>query len=135
MTDALMILALLIGLELVLGVDNVLVIAIFVGRLPEEKRDRARLTGLSLALAARILMLMIILALASMTRPIALNLSVRDIILLAGGLFLLYKAVKEIHHTVELKEEAEAEKSGTPKSMAAVITQIILLDIVFSIDF
>jgi len=134
MTDALMILALLIGLELVLGVDNVLVIAIFVGKLPEENRDKARLMGLSLALVARIFMLLIIIALTSMTQPIVTNLSVRDIILLAGGLFLLYKAVVEIHHTVELKDEEETEKAGAPKSMISVITQIILLDIVFSVD-
>ena len=105
MTDALMILALLIGLELVLGVDNVLVISIFVGRLPEESRDKARIMGLSLAMVARIGMLLIIITLTSMTQPIVVNLSVRDIILLAGGLFLLYKAVVEIHHTVELKDE------------------------------
>ena len=134
MTDALMILALLVGLELVLGVDNVLVIAIFVGRLPEENRDKARLIGLSLALVARIFMLLIIIALTSMTQPIVANLSVRDIILLAGGLFLLYKAVVEIHHTVELKDEEETEKDRAPKSMTSVITQIILLDIVFSVD-
>ena len=134
MTDALMILALLIGLELVLGVDNVLVISIFVGRLPEENRDKARLIGLSLAMVARILMLLIIIALTSMTQPIIANLSVRDIILLAGGMFLLYKAVVEIHHTVELKDEEVTEKAGVPKSMIYVITQIILLDIVFSVD-
>ena len=134
MTDALMILALLIGLELVLGVDNVLVISIFVGRLPEESRDKARIMGLSLAMVARIGMLLIIITLTSMTQPIVVNLSVRDIILLAGGLFLLYKAVVEIHHTVELKDEVEPEKAGAPKSMMRVITQIILLDIVFSVD-
>ena len=134
MTDALMILALLIGLELVLGVDNVLVIAVFVGRLPEENRNKARLMGLGLAMVARIFMLLIIISLASMTRPIVADLSVRDMILLAGGLFLLYKAVVEIHHTVELKDEEATEKAGAPKSMSSIITQIILLDIVFSVD-
>jgi predicted tellurium resistance membrane protein TerC len=106
MADALGLLALLIGLELVLGVDNVLVIAIFVGRLPENKRQKARIIGLSLALVARIVMLAVVVALASLTRPIVANFSVRDLILLAGGLFLLYKAVHEIHHTVEFREEA-----------------------------
>jgi len=124
----------LIGLELVLGVDNVLVIAIFVGRLPESQRNRARMLGLSLALVARIVMLFVILALANLTNPVIGNLSVRDLILLAGGLFLLYKAVREIHHTVELKEEAEAAAGDLRGNYASVISQIVLLDIVFSID-
>jgi len=124
----------LIGLELVLGVDNVLVIAIFVGRLPESQRNRARMLGLSLALVARIVMLVVILALANLTNPVIGNLSVRDLILLAGGLFLLYKAVREIHHTVELKEEAEAAAGDLRGNYASVISQIVLLDIVFSID-
>ncbi|MDO9069666.1 MAG: TerC family protein [Deltaproteobacteria bacterium] len=133
MTDALILLALLIGLELVLGVDNILVISIFVGRLPQAERNKARLLGLAFALVARILMLVILLWLAKLTTPLFLNLSVRDLILLAGGMFLLYKAVTEIHHTVELKEEQHREKKAR-QAFAAVITQIVLLDIVFSID-
>jgi predicted tellurium resistance membrane protein TerC len=134
MTDALLLLALLVGLELVLGIDNVLVIAVFAGRLPEEQRPKARTIGLSLALLARILMLGLVLFLAGLTDPLFLNLSVRDLILLAGGLFLLYKAVREIHHTVELREEKERAAGTLKKSFSAVITQIVLLDIVFSID-
>ena len=133
MTDALILLALLIGLELVLGVDNILVISIFVGRLPAGERNKARLLGLAFALVARILMLVILLWLAKLTTPLFLNLSVRDLILLAGGMFLLYKAVTEIHHTVELKEEQHQEKKAR-QAFAAVITQIVILDIVFSID-
>ena len=133
MTDALILLALLIGLELVLGVDNILVISIFVGRLPAGERNKARLLGLAFALLARIVMLVILLWLAKLTTPLFLNLSVRDLILLAGGMFLLYKAVTEIHHTVELKEEQHQEKKAK-QAFAAVITQIVLLDIVFSID-
>lgn len=114
--------------------DNVLVIAIFVGRLPESLRNRARILGLSLALIARILMLVVILALANLTNPVIWDLSVRDLILLAGGLFLLYKAVREIHHTVELKEEEEAATGNIRGNYSSVILQIILLDIVFSID-
>ena len=133
MGDALALLALLIGLELVLGVDNILVIAIFVGRLPAEKRDSARLTGLAFALVARIGMLIALLSLANLTNTVLLDFSVRDLILISGGLFLLYKAVKEIHHTVEAKEEG-----GGPNMVmggfASVIGQIVLLDIVFSID-
>jgi predicted tellurium resistance membrane protein TerC len=134
MTDAVLLLALLVGLELVLGIDNVLVIAVFAGRLPEAQRPKARMVGLSLALLARILMLGLVLFLAGLTDPLLLNLSVRDVILLAGGLFLLYKAVLEIHHTVELREEKERIAGTLKKSFAAVITQIVLLDIVFSID-
>jgi predicted tellurium resistance membrane protein TerC len=134
MADSIALLSLLIGLELVLGVDNVLVIAIFVGRLQESQRNRARILGLSLALIARILMLVVILALANLTNPVIWNLSARDLILLAGGLFLLYKAVREIHHTVELKEEKEAAAGNISGNYFSVIMQIVLLDIVFSID-
>ena len=134
MADALGLLALLIGLELVLGVDNVLVIAIFVGRLPEDQRQKARLAGLSLAMVARIVMLAVVVALAALTTPVVANLSVRDLILLAGGLFLLYKAVREIHHTIEFKDEDPHQEHGISGGFASVITQIVLLDIVFSID-
>lgn len=133
MGDALALLALLVGLELVLGVDNILVIAIFVGRLPAEKRHSARLAGLAFALVARIGMLVALLSLANLTNTVLLDFSVRDLILISGGLFLLFKAVKEIHHTVEAKDEA-----GGPGMVmggfAAIISQIVLLDIVFSID-
>ncbi len=134
MADALGLLALLIGLELVLGVDNVLVIAIFVGRLPESQRQKARLAGLILAMVARIVMLAVVVALAALTVPVVANLSVRDLILLAGGLFLLYKAVHEIHHTIEIEDEDLLQDGGKSGSFASVITQIVLLDIVFSID-
>jgi predicted tellurium resistance membrane protein TerC len=134
MIDTIALLALLIGLELVLGVDNVLVISIFVGRLPENQRNSARILGLGFAMLARILMLLLVLALASLTQPVLFNLSVRDMILLMGGLFLLYKAVKEIHHTVEIKEEKAAAAGSARNDFVSVITQIVLLDIVFSID-
>ncbi len=133
MADALALLALLVGLELVLGVDNILVISIFVGRLPQADRNRARVVGLGFALLARILMLAVLLLLARLTDPLFLKLSVRDLIMLAGGMFLLYKAVTEIHQTVEFKEELhQADHVG--RTFAAVVTQIVLLDIVFSID-
>lgn len=134
MADALGLLALLIGLELVLGVDNVLVIAIFVGRLPESQRKKARLVGLSMAMVARIVMLAVVVALAALTNPVVANLSVRDLILLAGGLFLLYKAVREIHHAIEMKDEDLQQENGQSSGFASVITQIVLLDIVFSVD-
>jgi predicted tellurium resistance membrane protein TerC len=134
MSDAIALLLLLIGLELVLGVDNVLVIAIFAGRLPGNQRNKARVLGLSLAMIARIGMLFVVLALADLTEPIFLSLSVRDVILLSGGLFLIWKAVTEIHHTVELREEKEPKSENATKGFAVVVAQIVLLDIVFSID-
>ena len=134
MADAAALLALLIGLELVLGVDNVLVIAIFVGRLPAEKRQKARVLGLALALVARIAMLSLVVFLVAMTKPVVWNLSVRDLILIAGGLFLLYKAVHEIHHTISLKDEVEDHDTPESNAFSAIISQIVLLDIVFSID-
>lgn len=131
--DALALLALLIGLELVLGVDNVLVIAIFVERLPVEQRQKARVLGLALAMVARIVMLFIVVALAALKEPLVWGLSVRDMILLAGGLFLLYKAVKEIHHTVSAVEGHDGQ-GAVSSTFMAIITQIVLLDIVFSVD-
>ncbi|MCB1120890.1 MAG: TerC family protein [Verrucomicrobiae bacterium] len=128
-------LALLIGLELVLGVDNILVITIMVSRLPENIRQKARIFGLVLAMLARLVMLFVIIALASMQDPILGKFSIRDLILMAGGLFLLYKAVTEIHHTVELKEEGTDEnKAQVSARFKSAIFQIVLLDVVFSID-
>ncbi len=134
MADALATLLLLIGLELVLGVDNILVISIFVSRLPASHRARARLAGLGLALIARILMLFILLTLSHLTSPLIRNFSTRDMILVAGGLFLLWKAVREIHHTISLKDEQPVTEGTLQRGFISVITQIVLLDIVFSID-
>ena len=134
MTDAIALLALLIGLELVLGVDNILVISIFVGRLPESQRNTARIVGLAVALLARILLLFILLQLASLTNNVVLHYSVRDIILLIGGLFLLWKAVKEIHHTIELIDDHQSHAENGYRNFIGIISQIVLLDIVFSID-
>jgi predicted tellurium resistance membrane protein TerC len=114
-------------------VDNILVISIFVGRLPAERRDSARLAGLAFALLARIGMLIGLLSLTRITNPVLLDFSVRDLILITGGLFLLWKAVKEIHHTVENKE-AGIGPGMVLGGFAAIISQIVLLDIVFSID-
>lgn len=134
MVDALALLALLIGLELVLGVDNVLVIAIFIGRLPQQQRQKARVLGLTLAMVARLIMLVVVVALASLTKAIVWNLSVRDLILLTGGLFLLYKAVQEIHHTLAMAADTGGPSKGGSRTYAAIIAQIVLLDIVFSVD-
>ncbi|UCE79985.1 MAG: TerC family protein [Nitrospiraceae bacterium] len=134
MADALALLTLLIGLELVLGVDNVLVISILVDRLPETLRKRARIVGLAMALIARIVMLFVLLALVNLTDPVVFHFSVRDLILLAGGLFLLWKAVTEIHHTVEFRNETAPVSQNTSMSFISVVSQLVLLDIVFSID-
>ncbi|MDX9962645.1 TerC family protein [Desulfobacter postgatei] len=134
MTDSLAMLALLIGLELVLGIDNILVISILVSKIEKAKRDFARILGLALAMVVRIMMLFILLKLASLTNPIILLFSIRDFILMAGGMFLLWKAVSEIHHTIEKEEEHHEEHSGGSVVMTAVVSQIVLLDIVFSVD-
>jgi len=134
-TNLIGLLLLLVGLELVLGVDNVLVISIFVGRLNEKVRNKARVTGLAFAMVARIIMLVVVVSLTKLTTPVVSDFSVRDLILIAGGLFLIYKAVSEIHGTIELKEE-KGHLSGIniKAGFSAIIVQIVLLDIVFSID-
>ena len=134
MADSIALLSLLIGLELVLGVDNILVISIFVERVAEAQRNKARVLGLAIALLARIVMLMVLLKLANHTTAILFSFSVRDIILLAGGLFLLWKAVHEIHNTIELKDEHGTSVNTGYSSFFSVIMQIVLLDIVFSVD-
>lgn len=129
---------LLVGLELILGVDNVLVIAILVSRLPENKRNSTRNFGLVLAMVARVIMVLGGLKLIQLTNPAWSNgpdwfaYSWRDLALLAGGLFLMWKAVKEIHATVEL--EHHETKNKAKASLGGIIFQIVILDIVFSLD-
>lgn len=130
--------ATLVVLEIVLGVDNVIFISIVSNRLPESQRARARRIGLLGALVLRIVLLASIAWIVSLSQPVVevfgVGFSWRDLILLAGGLFLIYKAVTEIHAEVE-GEEPEGEAGGVARAtMAAVIGQIILLDLVFSID-
>lgn len=126
-------LALLIGLELVLGIDNVLVISIVVSRLPDGIRDRARVIGLAIALVARLGFVAGAFWLVRLTQPIVAgyDISWRDVVLVAGGLFLLWKAVKEIHHVVELKDEVGGHAAS---AFGSAIVQIVLLDMVFSLD-
>jgi len=130
--------ALLVGLELILGVDNVLVIAILVSRLPENKRNSTRNFGLVLAMVARVIMVLGGLKLIQLTNPAWTDgpdwfaYSWRDLALLAGGLFLMWKAVKEIHATVEL--EHHETKNKAKASLGGIIFQIVILDIVFSLD-
>jgi len=134
MADSIALLSLLISLELVLGVDNILVISIFVERVSEAQRNKARVIGLAVALIARILMLLVLLKLSNLTNNVLFSLSIRDIILIAGGMFLLWKAVREIHHTIELKDEHHDSVNTGHKSFYNVIMQIVVLDIVFSVD-
>ncbi len=125
--------SLLVGLEVVLGIDNILLISILTDRLPVAQRARARMIGLGLALGARCLLLLGASAIVKLSEPVLWHFSWKSLILIAGGAFLLFKAVKEIHHVVESTGE-EAHLGGTGASFASIISQIILLDIVFSID-
>jgi len=126
----------LTSLEIVLGVDNIIFISILVGRLPAAQRNRARVIGLSMAMIMRILLLLSLTWVMSLTAPmftvLAQEISGRDIILIIGGLFLLGKSTFEIHNSLE---GHEAHQQGTAAaSFGGVLVQIAILDIVFSLD-
>jgi len=127
----------LIILEIVLGIDNLIFIAILADKLPPEQRQRARLIGLSLALLMRLGLLASISWLVTLTTPLftvfGYGLSGRDLILIIGGLFLLFKATMELHERLEGEDESEG-KSTTHAVMWQVIVQIVVLDAVFSLD-
>ncbi len=135
--EALVSLLTLTVLEIVLGIDNVIFISILVGRLPESQRDRARYIGLGLAMGMRIALLLTISWIIGLTAPAftiaGFEFSWRDLILIGGGLFLLWKATTEIHHSLEGAVEETPTASGTA-TFGSVIVQIVLLDIVFSLD-
>lgn len=122
-------------LEIVLGIDNIIFLSIVTGRLPPEQQPLARRIGLLLALGMRVVLLCMIAWIASLKAPLfdifGHAVSWRDVILGAGGLFLLYKGTTEIHHTVEGHDEGAARK---PTTMFSAIIQIIILDMVFSLD-
>ncbi|MEQ1141718.1 TerC family protein [Acinetobacter soli] len=128
----------LIVLEIVLGIDNLVFIAILADKLPPEQRDKARVIGLSLALVMRLALLSVISWLVTLTKPLVFifdySFSGRDLILLFGGLFLVYKAVTELHEKMEGKPEIKTNSSVAYASFWAVVTQIIVLDAVFSLD-
>jgi predicted tellurium resistance membrane protein TerC len=123
-------------MEIVLGIDNIVFISVIVSRLPAEQAKRARQIGLSLALVFRIIFLSALFWLINLTTPLFTlfdhGFSWRDIVLLAGGLFLLVKATHEIHRDVEGNGEGVADKVAT--SFAVSIAQITVVDIVFSVD-
>jgi len=126
----------LTALEIVLGIDNLVFISIVSARLPLAQQSAARRTGLALAVVTRLLLLATIAWLASLTKPLFTLLgegfSLRDIVLIAGGLFLLAKGTTEIHGTVEGSEEGPT--AGKAAGFASVIVQIMVLDVVFSLD-
>ena len=134
--DGLIALATLTFLEVVLGVDNVIFISILVGKLPKDQQPRARTLGLAGAMGMRILLLLSLTWIMRLTQPLFHafdhGFSGRDLILISGGLFLLWKATVEIHEKLE-GQEGHASTRVAP-SFAAIIGQIMLLDIIFSLD-
>jgi len=129
-------LATLTALELVLGIDNIVFISILVDKLPPAQREKARRLGLFMAMFMRIGLLLVLSWIIGLVAPLFTvlgnEISGRDLILLAGGLFLLYKATSEIHQTVTGEEAHEV--AAVPSSFSAVIVQIMLVDMVFSLD-
>jgi predicted tellurium resistance membrane protein TerC len=128
------------ALEIILGIDNVIFLSITTDKLPPDRARLARQLGLGLALIFRIVMLLTIFWVIGLTRPLfhlfEMGFSLRDLILIAGGLFLIVKATQEVHGEIEGEEGAEESK---PKSLAtigfgAVIAQIVVIDMIFSID-
>ncbi|OHC79581.1 MAG: hypothetical protein A3B62_01335, partial [Rhodospirillales bacterium RIFCSPLOWO2_01_FULL_65_14] len=128
----------LTALEIVLGIDNIIFIAIVVAKLPPENQAKARFLGLSGALVFRILLLTTLVWIIGLTRPIAdlwgFQVSWRDIILFSGGLFLIYKGTGEIHDAVESKDVEETAPAAAKAAFGAAIFQIMMLDIIFSVD-
>jgi predicted tellurium resistance membrane protein TerC len=127
----------LAALEIVLGVDNIIFISILVGRLPEHQRNRARTLGLAFAMLTRIGLLLSLAWIMTLTQPLfsigPKEISGRDLILIAGGLFLLWKSVHEIHNAFE-DEEHHGSAGTAAATFGAIIAQIAIIDIVFSLD-
>ncbi len=127
----------LTALEIVLGIDNIIMITILVGRLPKQQRQFARVFGLALAMGTRILLLLSLVWLIHLTKPLftvfSQDISGRDLVLLIGGLFLLAKSTHEIHQSFEEGKEHEIHVGRHPK-LLSIIIQIALIDIVFSLD-
>ncbi len=126
-------------LEIVLGIDNVIFISILAGKLPDEQRDKARKIGLVVALVGRLLLLLSIVWLAKLTKPLLylgtiITLSGKDLVLLLGGLFLIIKSTHEIYEKVEAPQHESILASPKGSSFASIILQIIVIDMVFSLD-
>jgi len=126
------------AMEIVLGIDNVVFISLMVSRMAPEQRLRARRIGLSLALIFRVIMLGGIAYIIHLTTPLfsvaGYEFSWRDLILIAGGLFLLVKGTREMHQDIEGEEEEESTGGKVAESMASAILQIAIIDLVFSVD-
>lgn len=132
-------LATLIAMEVVLGIDNLIFISILSNKLPEADRSRARRLGIGAALVMRLLLLATVSYIAQLTAPVFTlmghGFSWRDMILIAGGLFLVWKATKEIHHTVDPEDTKDTMVGQTATlTVGGAIFQILLLDLVFSVD-
>ena len=129
--------ATLLVLEIVLGIDNVVFISILANKLPPEQQNRARIVGLSLAMIMRILLLFAASWIIGLTNDLfelfGMGFSGRDLILILGGLFLVYKAVVEIHEKLE-GAEGHQQSTGKTVTFAGIIVQILLIDVVFSLD-
>jgi predicted tellurium resistance membrane protein TerC len=128
----------LAGLEIVLGIDNLVFIAILTNRLPPAQRPAARKAGMAMALVTRLILLAALAWIVTLTRPVlhvaGLGLSWRDMILMAGGVFLLVKATHEIHNEVEEGEGEPGAVAAAGRSFAATVAQIAVVDIIFSLD-
>jgi predicted tellurium resistance membrane protein TerC len=126
----------LTALELVLGIDNVIFISILAGRLPDEQRGKARTIGLAIAAVGRVLLLLSISFIMHLKEPLFVlfkhEISWRDVILIAGGLFLIYKSTTEIHQ--KLEGETDVKGKGAGATFGAVLLQIAILDVVFALD-
>lgn len=127
----------LTALELVLGIDNIIFISILVDKLPREKREKIRRLGLFMAMFMRIGLLLILSWLVGATEPLfsvfGKGISSRDLILIGGGLFLLWKSTQEIHQMV-LGEEEHVAGSSAPVTASSIVVQIMMIDLVFSLD-
>lgn len=126
------------ALEIVLGIDNVIFLSIVTQKLSDDEARRARQIGLGLALAFRILMLLTIFWIIGLTQPLfsvfELDISIRDVILIAGGLFLIIKATQEVHAEIEGEEEEENKPAPVAAAFGSIIAQIVVIDAIFSID-
>lgn len=137
MTEAIIPLLTLIALEVVLGIDNIIFISILADKLPENQRNKLRLWGIGLAMVMRLILLAILSWILKLDKPLfeVLNMSFtgKELILIAGGVFLLYKATKEIYHKTE-QEDANSPAKIKTGSFGRLLSEIIVLDLVFSID-
>ncbi|WP_169784478.1 TerC family protein [Campylobacter curvus] len=129
----------LTGLEIVLGIDNIIFIAILVGKLPPNQRDRGRILGLALAMMTRILLLLSLFWIMKLTKPLFsianFEITGRDLVLIIGGLFLIAKSTLEIHSNIMGEhDEVKKDLKKTQANFIFIVTEIAILDIVFSLD-